>query len=57
MDPSEATRTEGALKIEVGETVRALSSTLVWEDRFVYETLLIYALATFAAFTGTLCGD
>ena len=57
MDPPEAARAEGTLKVEVGETVRALGSTLVWKDGFVYGTIFIYALATFAAFACVLRGD
>ena len=54
MDAPEAACAECALKEEVSESVGAFCSTLVWE-RVVYETRVIYTLATFAAFTGALC--
>ena len=57
MDPSEAARAEGTLEVEVGETVCALLSTLVWKCGFVHGTRIIYALATLAAFACALCGD
>ena len=54
MDPPEAAGAECALEDKVGETVGALWSTLVGKEGLVYETGLIYALATFAALAGAL---
>lgn len=55
MDTPEAACAECALKEEVGESVGALCSALVWEIRLVYGTCFIYALATFTALAGALC--
>ena len=57
MDPSEAARAEGTLEVEVGETISALLSTLIWKCGFVHGTRVIYAFATLAAFACALCGD
>ena len=54
MDPPEAAGAECALEEKVAESISALRSTLVGKGRVVYGTRVIYALATFAAFTGAL---
>lgn len=54
MDPPEAPGAECALEEKVDESVGTLWSTLVGKEGVVYGTRLVYALATFAAFTGAL---
>jgi len=51
MDATETTGAEGALKVEVGETVSALLPTLVGEG------LVIYALSPFATLASALSGN
>lgn len=55
MDPPETAGAECALKEKVGESIGTLWSTLVGKEGVVYGMRLIYALTTFAAFTGALC--
>jgi len=56
MDSPEAACPKGTLKVKVGETIGPFCSTLVWKG-VIYGTRLIYALASFAAFTGSLCRE
>jgi len=56
MDSPEAASPQSALKVEVGETIGALCSPLVWK-RVVYRMRVNYALASLAAFAGSLCRD